>query len=74
MFISNYEKQYLKILKDIFEKGFEDGTNERTGITTKRLPGAVIQVDVEKEFPILKSKSIWVKLISVMLLYNRITS
>lgn len=61
MFLSEYEKQYMSALRKIFEHGFEDGTNERTGITTKRLPGIVIQVDVEKEFPILKSKFVAAK-------------
>jgi thymidylate synthase len=56
MFLSSYEQQYIAALRRIFEEGFEDGVNERTGISTKRLPGIVMQVDVEKEFPILKSK------------------
>lgn len=51
-----YEEQYMRALKDIYEHGYEDGVNERTGHSTKRLPGIIIQVDVEKEFPILKSK------------------
>lgn len=54
--ISNYEKQYIEALRNIYEHGFSDGTNERTGKATKRLPGVVIQVDLSKEFPILKSK------------------
>ena len=61
MTLSNYERQYLKHLRNIFENGFEDGMNERTGLCTKRLPGIVIQVDVEKEFPILKSKFVAAK-------------
>lgn len=56
MFLSEYEKQYIKALSDIFSVGYKDGVNERTGNSTKRLPGIVIRVDVEKEFPILKSK------------------
>lgn len=56
MGITNYEKQYMDILVDIYQRGFEDGVNTRTGLATKRLPGQVIRVDVEKEFPILKSK------------------
>lgn len=56
MFVSDYEKQYIGALSSIITDGFEDGTNERTGIATKRLPGIVFRVDVEKEFPILKSK------------------
>lgn len=54
--ISNYENQYMKALIDIYKNGFEDGKNERTGHNTKRLPGIVFRVDVEKEFPILKTK------------------
>lgn len=61
MGLSNYETQYLKALSDIYYKGFSDGVNERTGKPTKRLPGVVIQVDVEKEFPILKSKQVFGK-------------
>ena len=57
-FLSEYEKQYMAILKDIYENGYEDGVNERTGIATKRLPAQVIRVDVGKEFPILKSTSL----------------
>lgn len=59
--ISNYEKQYISILKDIYENGYADGTNERTGIATKRIPCAIIKVDLEKEFPILKSKKVFAK-------------
>ena len=57
--ITDYEKQYMTILENIYYNGYSDGVNERTGIATKRLPGMVIKVDVEKEFPILKSKKIW---------------
>jgi thymidylate synthase len=48
----------MEALKRIYDVGFADGINERTGVATKRLPGIVIQVDVEKEFPILKSKKV----------------
>lgn len=54
--ISDYEKQYMNALSDIYHNGFSDGVNERTGIATKRLPNVVFRIDVEKEFPILKSK------------------
>lgn len=56
--ISNYERQYMNILSDIYYNGYSDGVNERTKQETKRLPGRVIQVDLEKEFPILKSKMV----------------
>lgn len=59
--ITDYEKQYMESLINIYNNGYSDGTNERTGITTKRLPGVVIRVDVEKEFPILKSKRVFAK-------------
>lgn len=59
--ISSYEKQYVGILRDIYENGFSDGINERTGLETKRLPMQSILVDVEKEFPILKSKQVFAK-------------
>lgn len=61
MLLTDYEKQYMDILKDIYENGYEDGTNERTGIATRRLPCKVITVDVEKEFPVLKTKHVFVK-------------
>lgn len=61
MSISNYEKQYMQILSDIYSHGYDDGVNERTKYRTKRLPGRVIQVDLEKEFPILKSKKMFWK-------------
>lgn len=56
MGITSYEKQYMDILMKIYHDGYEDGVNKRTGLSTKRLPGQIISVDVEKEFPILKSK------------------
>lgn len=59
--IRDYEKQYMDILQNIYYNGFSDGVNERTGVSTKRIPGAVIQVDVEKEFPILSSKKVAAK-------------
>lgn len=59
--ISNYERQYMDILKEIYEHGYSDGVNERTGYATKRLPNAVIKIDLGKEFPILKSKKVQAK-------------
>lgn len=60
-FISDYEKQYMNALVNIYNNGFSDGVNERTHYATKRLPGIVLSVDVEKEFPILKSKFVAAK-------------
>lgn len=57
--ISNYEKQYIKIVKDIMDNGYYD--NNRTGIPTYKIPHQIIQVDLEKEFPILTSKQVYWK-------------
>lgn len=59
--ISDYERQYINILKQIYEDGYSDGVNERTGYATKRIPNAVIKVDLLREFPILKSKKVQAK-------------
>lgn len=59
--ITSYEEQYMDILMNIYLNGYSDGVNERTGVSTKRLPAQVIRVDVEKEFPILKSKKVYAK-------------
>lgn len=60
-FISDYEKQYMDALINIYDNGFSDGINERTNYATKRLPGIIFKIDVEKEFPILKSKFVAAK-------------
>lgn len=52
--ISNYEKQYIAILKDVLKNGYYD--NNRTGIPTYKLPHKIMEIDLQKEFPILKSK------------------
>ena len=57
----SYEAQYMEALSNIYHNGYADGVNERTGKATKRLPGIVIQVDLEEEFPILKSKQVFAK-------------
>lgn len=50
----NYEQQYLEMCKNILENGYYD-TN-RTGVSTYKLPHQIIRVDLQKEFPILKTK------------------
>lgn len=61
MFLSTYEQQYIRVLSKIYNEGFADGVNERTGHSTKRIQHAIIRVDVESEFPILKSKFVAAK-------------
>lgn len=56
----NYETQYYRILENVKECGSQE-LNKRTGIETLRIPHAVIQVDLQKEFPILKCKEVFWK-------------
>ena len=58
--MATYEDQYMKNLKDILKHGTRE-TNARTGIETYRLPSTQIIVDLEKEFPILRSKKVFWK-------------
>lgn len=55
-----YELQYIEILKYIVEKGIKD-LNQRTNVETYRIPHAVITVDLNDEFPILKCKNVYWK-------------
>lgn len=57
--ISNYELQYMNIVKNIMDIGYYD--NNRTGMPTKKLPHQSMIVDLEKEFPILKTKQVFFK-------------
>lgn len=61
VYITEYEETYMEMLNNIYEHGYEDGKNLRTGVETKRLPCQVIRVDLSKEFPILKSKKVYWK-------------
>lgn len=56
-----YEEQYINIAQKIMEEGFLQ-LNKRTGVATKRIPHAIIQVDLQKEpVPILKCKNVFWK-------------
>ena len=55
-----YETQYMDILQYIIKYGYKQ-TNLRTGVDTLRIPHASISVDLEEEFPILKSKQVFWK-------------
>ena len=55
-----YEEQYIKNLEYIFTEGKRE-KNERTGIETIRVPSTQIIVDLEEEFPILRSKKVFWK-------------
>lgn len=55
---SLFESQFYRILRDIDSFGFRE-RNERTGVETIRIPHAIFQVDLQKEFPILRSKRVF---------------
>lgn len=52
--MSLYDKKYLNLVKDILDNGYYD--NNRTGISTYKLPHQVMQFNLQKEFPILTTK------------------
>lgn len=52
--MSYADKQYLDIVQNILEKGYYD--NNRTGVSTFKLPHQIMQHDLSKEFPILTTK------------------
>lgn len=58
--MKKYEAQYYDILEDIKYHGHKE-LNKRTGVETIRIPHAIIQVDLQKEFPILKCKEVFWK-------------
>ena len=52
--MKRYEEQYNEIAKNILESGYY--AQNRTGIATYKLPHQIMQIDLEKEFPILTQK------------------
>ena len=51
----SYETQYIKALRTILEAGDSD-CNMRTGVGTLRITHVVFDIDLQQEFPILKTK------------------
>jgi thymidylate synthase len=58
-------KQYLDILKEVYEDGV--WKNNRTGIKTKSISGAMFKHDMSKGFPILTSKQVFMRVAMVEL-------
>lgn len=56
----SYEDQYMSIIGDIVVNA-KECKNERTGAVTRRLPNRVISVDLQQEFPVLRSKKVYWK-------------
>ncbi|MBR2264827.1 MAG: thymidylate synthase, partial [Firmicutes bacterium] len=54
--MSLYDEQYLDIVERILKDGYYD--NNRTGISTYKLPHQIMQFDLQKEFPILTTKKV----------------
>jgi thymidylate synthase len=52
--MSLYDKKYLSLVEDILDNGYYD--NNRTGISTYKLPHQIMQFNLQKEFPILTTK------------------
>lgn len=57
--MNQYDKEYMKIAKSIKERGYLD--NNRTGTETLKLPHQIMQFDLEKEFPILQTKQVFIR-------------
>lgn len=54
-----YEISYMNMCKDILEEG--ELTSNRTGVDAYKLEHQIIQVDLEKELPILRTKKLFWK-------------
>lgn len=52
--MSKWDIQYLKLCKDVLENGYK--SNNRTGISTYKLPHQILRFDLQEEFPILTTK------------------
>ena len=57
--MTSFDKQYLKLCKEILKHGKE--TENRTGVNTIKIPSYNFSFDLEKEFPILQSKKVFVR-------------
>jgi len=55
--MTNYDREYLKLLRKILEEGVE--VENRTGINTIKIPEYNFSFDLSKEFPILQSKQMF---------------
>ena len=56
-----FDLQYREAIRRIMEDGVEE-RHERTGTTTRALPGVTFQIDLEEGFPLLTLRKIPVKL------------
>ena len=54
--LNEMDRQYLKIAENILKRGYHD--QNRTGVSTYKLPHQIMQFDLEEEFPILTTKNV----------------
>ena len=57
--MSKFDKDYLKLCEEILKHGEE--VENRTGVNTIKIPGYMLEFDLEKEFPILTTKQVFFK-------------
>ena len=55
--MTEFDKEYLKLLETILEKGQE--VENRTGVNTIKIDKYAFQFDLAKEFPILMTKQLF---------------
>lgn len=65
--VTTWDKVYCQILKDIISNG--EYCENRTGIDTLSIEGVDFKLDVEKEFPILETKKVFMENSIVELLW-----
>ena len=58
--MTEFDKEYLKLLETILEKGQE--VENRTGVNTIKIDKYAFQFDLAKEFPILMTKQLFSRL------------
>ena len=57
--MTNFDKEYLELVKKILNEGVE--VPNRTGINTIKVPSHSFEFDLSKEFPILETKQTFFK-------------
>jgi thymidylate synthase len=57
--MNELDKQYKELLQNILDNG--EWSNNRTGIRTKYINGAMIKVDVSKSFPLITLRKMYLK-------------
>ena len=57
--MSRWDKIYCELCQTILDEGIE--VKNRTGINTVKIPSAHFQLDVDKEFPILTTKQLFIR-------------